>query len=251
MYSGLRVAYTLAPEDVKHMSVTKEQIAQILPPALRKSVNQKLVDQLNNIAQDPDLAEEMRQNFISYSKVLQEGRFKLEDYLNAVKFVSYKLMGYNDQDAFFRAFPQRHQRLLAQGADPKTISAHVSMYKKGKLVNLIMEQAMVPVWVLNQDAFQKAINVQVDLMMNAKSEMVRTQAANSLLTHLQRPKEVAQGPLVNINVENSGLNELKAMIGDLAQAQKQAMKSGVPTNVILAQKLSTSKEDQEEDELDP
>lgn len=233
------------------MSVTKEQIAQILPPALRKSVTQSLVDQLNNIAQDPDLAEEMRQNFISYSKVLQEGRFKLEDYLNAVKFVSYKLMGYNDQDAFFRTFPQRHQRLLAQGADSRTISAHVSMYKKGKLVNLIMEQAMVPVWILNQDAYQKAINVQVDLMLNAKSEMVRTQAANSLLTHLQKPKEVAQGPLLNINVENSGLNELKAMISDLAQAQKQAMKSGVPTNVILAQKLSTSTQEQKEDELDP
>src|SRR5690606_4038654 len=173
------------------MSVTKEQIAQILPPALRKSVTQNLIDQLNNIAQDPDLAEEMRQNFISYSKVLQEGRFKLEDYLNAVKFVSYKLMGYNDQDAFFRTFPQRHQRLLAQGADPKTISAHVSMYKKGKLVNLIMEQALVPVWLLNQDAYQKAINVQVELLIEAKGDMTLTQAATFLLSARQRRKRAA------------------------------------------------------------
>lgn len=49
-----------------------------------------------------------------------------------------------------------------------------------------------------QHIYQKAINVQADLMSNANSEMVRMQAANSILTHLAKPKEV--GPLINLDL---------------------------------------------------
>jgi len=217
--------------------LTLDQVARALPANLRKSVTQHLVDQLNNVAQDPVHAEAIRENFLSYTKVLQEGRFKTEDYLNAVKYVSYKLMGYSNQDAYFRTFPQRYQALVARGADSQEISAYVSMYNKGKLVNLILEQTLVPSWVLNQDAYQKAINTQVDLMTNAKSEMVRATAANSILTHLAKPKEA--GPLVNIDMtESSGVNELRDMLTKLAQQQQDMIRQGMTTpKEVAAQAL--------------
>lgn len=216
--------------------LTVDLVARALPANLKKSATQSLVDQLNNISSDPEIAEAIRENFLSYTKVLQEGRFKAEDYLNAVKFVSFKLMGYSNQDSYFRTFPQRHAALVARGADAQEISAYVSMYAKGKLVNLILEQTLVPTWVLNQDVYQKAINVLASEMTTARSEMVRVTAANSILTHLAKPKEA--GPLINLDMrETSGVNELRDMLGKLAQQQKNLIEQGTSTKDIAAQPI--------------
>lgn len=216
--------------------ITLDQVTRALPANLKKSATQSLVDELNNISTDPEIAAAIRDNFMSYTKVLVDGRFKTEDYLNAVKFVSFKLMGYSNQDSYFRTFPQRHQALVARGADPQEISAYVSMYAKGKLVNLILEQSLVPTWVLNQDTYQKAINCLATEMTTARSEMVRVQAANAILTHLKKPE--AAGPLINIDMrENSGVNELRDMLGKLAQQQKSMIEQGIPTKTIAAQAL--------------
>ena len=104
------------------------------------------------------------------------------------------------------------------------------------LVNLILEQTLVPVWVLNQDAVQKAINTQVELMTSAKSEMVRTQAANSILTHLKRP-EKTQVELNLGEVETSGMKELKDTLTALAIQQQELIGRGVGTRDIAHQKL--------------
>ena len=143
-------------------------------------------------------------------------------------------MGYNNQESYFRTFPARHQLLVAKGTSSKDIASYVSAYNKNKLVNLVREQSLIPSWVLNQDAYQKAINTQVDLMENAASEFVRTQAANSLLTHLAKPKEV--GPLINFDLrENSGMNELRDLLGKLASKQQDAIRQGTTTKDIAGQ----------------
>lgn len=216
--------------------LTREQVERALPANLKQAATQSLTDMLNQIAQDPLVAEQVRNNFISYTAVLREGRFKTEDYLHAVAYVSYKLMGYNNQDSYFRTFPQRHADLLAKGATAKDISAYVSAYSKGKLVNMIMEQAAVPTWVLNQDLFQKALNTQADLMQNATSEKVRSDAANSILTHLGKPKD--GGLQINLDLkESSGMSEMKEMLARMAQQQQDLIAQGYTTKQIAAQPL--------------
>ena len=218
-------------------ALTVDQVEKALPANLKNSATQALTDQINNIVADPLVAEQVRNNFISYTSVLKEGKFKTEDYLHAVTYVSFKLMGLSNQDAYFRTFPARHAALVAKGTSSKDISAYVSAYNRGKLVNLILEQTLVPTWVLNQDLYQKAINTQADLMMNAQSEMVRTTAANSILTHLAKPKEA--GPLINLDMrETSGMNELKDMLRSLAEKQREAIQGGnLTTKDIAEQKV--------------
>jgi len=216
--------------------LTREMVERSLPVTLKSAATQAFTDQINNIVSEPLVAEEVRNNFISYSGVLREGKFKTEDYLHAVTYVTFKLLGNSNQDAYFMTFPSRYQLLLSKGATSKDISAYVSAYNKGKLVNMIMEQSLVPSWVLNQDLYQKAINVQADLMQNAQSEKVRTDAANSLLTHLTKPKEA--GPLVSIDMrETSGITELKGMLLQLAQSQQDAIKGGMTPKEIAGQKI--------------
>lgn len=211
-------------------------VVRALPPNLKGAATQQLVDMVNNVVTDPLIAEQVRNNFISYTGVLKDGKFKTEDYLNAVTYVSYKLMGDSNQDAYFKTFPQRYQALTAKGATTKEISAYVSAFNKGKLVNLILEQSLVPTWVLNQDIHQKAINRLSDLMMTAASEKVQADAAIGLLAHLAKPKEA--GPLVNFNVpESSGMAEMKELLGKMAAQQQALIAQGVTAKDIAAQKI--------------
>lgn len=214
-----------APAGSTLVPLTEEEVKRALPQHLRSAVTTSLVDTLNNISSDPIIAENIRDNFIGYSAILKEGKFKTEDYINAVAYVSYKMMGFSNQDAYIRTFPQRHANLLAKGITAKDLSSYVAAFHKGKLVNLIMEQSLVPTWVLNQDIFQKAINVQADLMQNAVSEKVRTDAANSILNHLKKP-ENQKLQISMETVENSGMKEMREMLTKLAGQQKTLIESG-------------------------
>jgi hypothetical protein len=221
--------------------LSRDLVEQALPPNLKSAATQALTDKINQAVSDPILAEEIQKNFISYTSVLRDGKYKTEDYLNAVIFCSYKLMDMTDHDAYAKTFPQRYNQLVAAGTPQKTISAYVSMYKKNQLVNKILEQSLIPTWVLNAHNYQKAINTQVEIMEDPSvNAMARTAAANSVLTHLAKPKEV--GPLISIDMkETSGMTELRQMMEKLAQNQLAAIGSGVSPKEIGAQKVIDGK----------
>lgn len=214
--------------------LTEDDVKRALPANLRASVTQTLVDTLNTLSSDPLAAENIRDNFVSYASILKEGRFKTEDYLHAVAYVSFKLMGYTNEDSYARTFPQRYSTLLAKGISKKDISAYVSAYHRGKLVNLIMEQSLVPTWVLNQDLFQRALNVQADLMLNANSEKVRTEAANSILTHLKKPEPKGDFQINLQTAESSGLADMRNMLEQLAGQQRAMIEQGAMKTIDVA-----------------
>ena len=220
-------------------ALTLDQFKQALPDKFKKTVNQELVDQINHTLSDPLMFETYRDNLLSYAQVMQDGRFKIVDYVQAVKYCSHKIMGATNIEAFVKTFPKRYQRFLDNGVSQKDIASYITSYNKNKLVNLILEQSLIPSWVLNQDLYQKAINVQADLMMNANSEKVRSDAANSLLNHL-KPPEVQKVELDIGLKPNSMSEELKNSLFDLAAQQKKVVEAGVvDIKNIREQRLST------------
>ena len=216
--------------------ITVDELQSCLPANLKSAATQSLADKVNQIASDPDVAEQITRNFVTLTSVLKEGRYKLDDYLNAVQYVSYKLMGMTNLEAYTHTFPNRYQRLVAKGASDKDISAYVAGYSKGKLVGQLLEQAAIPVWVLNQGVYQEAINRQAYLMQHADSEKVQTEAANSLLTHLKRP-ETKQVELSLDVKESDGMREMKDMLSNLAQTQIDLINAGVTTKKIAHQDM--------------
>ena len=211
--------------------LTLGEVQASLPANMKSAADQSLVDTLNAIAVDPLIAEQIRENFISYAGVMRDGKFKTEDYLAAIQYVSFKLMGDSNKDAWARAFPQRYALLKARGASEKEISAHVAAYSKGKLVNAILDQSMVPTYLLNADLYQKALNVQADLMITANSEKVRSDAANSLIMALKKPDAVKGQIDLNVK-DSSGMNELKNILGQMAQQQQQLLREGAGIKTI-------------------
>jgi len=217
--------------------LTLNELTQALPTHLKSSASQSLVDLVNNVSSDPEAAEAVKENFVSFTSILKDGKFKIEDYLNAVAYVSYKLMGNSNREAYAKTFPTRYQALVARGASEKDISSYVSIYNQRKLVTLLMEQTLVPSWLLNQSVFQQAINTQVALMTGANSEKVRCDAANSILTHLKRPEKKEIQLDLGI-AETSGMKELKEMLTTLAEKQQAAIGGGMQTKEIAHQALS-------------
>lgn len=205
--------------------LTLDQFQLALPDKVKKSINQELIDQINNTLSDPEMFESYRDNLISYTKVMADGKFKVTQYIDAVRYVSFKLMGCTNIEAYTKTFPDKYQRFIQQGVQAKDIASYVTAYNKSKLVNLIFEQTLIPSHVLNQDLYQRALNVQADLMINAKSEKVRCDAANSLLTQLKVP-EVKKVEL-DIGVkEDSSIAALRATTLELARQQRLMVESG-------------------------
>ena len=90
-------------------AVTKEQIQEALPKGLRFNVSDDFVNMYNDAIGciDSDLVYVFRENFVTYSNVLEGSKYTTEQYINAVKYVSFKLMGYTNRDSYKMTFPDR------------------------------------------------------------------------------------------------------------------------------------------------
>ena len=206
-------------------ALTIEQFKQALPDKVKKSVSQELIDQINTTLSEPELYEAYRENLLSYTKVMSDGRFKVSGYIDAVKYVSHKLMGCTNIAAYTKTFPDKYQRFVQQGVAASDIASYVTAYNKSKLVNLIFEQTLIPSYVLNQDLYQKALNVQAELMVSSHSDKVRCDAANSLLTHLKMPE--TQKVELEIGVrEDSTIAALRATTMELSRQQRLMLEAG-------------------------
>lgn len=230
-------------------ALTKQEFQDALPPSHKKSVSDKLIAQVNKVLTDPAAADSLRENILGYTQVIKEGRFKVESYLAAVHYVSYKLLGCTNQDAYIKTFPGKYKKFLQRGTSAKDISAYASAYNKTKLVNLIYEQTLVPISVLNAPMLQDALNVQADLMINANSEMVRTTAANSIINALKRDDPTKKIEL-DIGVKTQSVTEeLRDATLALVEEQKKAMKGGLHTAKQVAESSITVKNSENQDDV--
>ena len=223
--------------------LTQDELRDALPAAFKAAATPALLAQVNAIATDPEEAKVFKGNFMSFGSVLEEGRFRLDDYISAVTYISHKMMGCSNQTAWKKTFPDRYQILVNRAATEKEISSYVAAYNSGQLVNKVREQSLIPTWILNAGAYQEAINVQYTIMNDEDvSAKVRVEAANSLLTHL-KPPETKKVQIDLSGQTGRGLDALKEMMTAMAQVQIAAIEAGVSTKEVAHQPLPGSMRD--------
>ena len=230
--------------------LTKEQLQASMPKKFRHNVTDEMIDFINTTEGD-EFRDIYKDNLVGFADVIEGGRYKMLDYINAVKFVSYKLIGDSNTIAYAKTFPDRYQRLVDKNTPAKTISSFSTAYNKGDLVHKILERTLVPVHILNMDIHQEAINTQAELMRSAKSETVRQKAAECLIMQLKAPE--AAKIEVDVNYSNSSIDDLRETTRALAQQQLQMIKSGAVTaehvahsDIIARKKLTSIETDYEE-----
>ena len=208
--------------------LTIEQFQKCLPKQLGKSVNQDILDGINKLIQQPELSQNYRDNVLSYTSVMLEGKYKITDYLNAVAYISHKLLGSSNVVAYCKTFPERYQRLLNKNTSDKDISSYVAAYNKTKLVNLIFEQTLVPTHVLNADMYQEGLNILLKEAKTARADMARVTAAGKLVDALKVPESTKIELDVSVR-EDKTISDLKATMAEHAMAEKRSIELGLKT----------------------
>jgi len=205
--------------------LTIDQFRSCLPGDLKKSVNTEIIDHITQTLSDPDMFDVYRENMLGYASVLSKGKFKLENYINAVKYVSFKMSGITNRQAYTATFPDKMLDWAAAGKLDKDIDSYITVYNKSKLVTLIYEQTMIPSHILNHDLYQEALNASAVLMRSAKSEKVRADAAKNIMD-ATKPPETKKLELDIGVAQNSAIDELRRATEDLAANQRRQIEAG-------------------------
>lgn len=221
----------------QELMITIDEFKEAMPAHIRKNISPELMIQINTAMTDPEVLAVYRENVVGLATVMKEGKFKIGDYLSAVKFVSHKLLGDQHIQAWAKTFPDRYNDMVQRGNNRSEIASVCSRYAASKLVVLLMGQTMMPTHILNAPLYQKAINVQAELMMNAKSEKVRCDAAANLIATL-KPPEVQKVALDIGYKEDSTIQALRETTMELVRQQRQMIEKGnVSVRAIAESKL--------------
>ena len=202
--------------------ITYEEFKKALPKEKRKLLTEDTFEIIKRLDDDPDL--DLRNELISYTQVLAEGKYKLTDYAKACKYIAYKSMGLSNIDAFNKVFPERIKRWEENDKEPEKIHRYIHRYNKSPLVLNITKKTLLPIHLLNQDLVQRAINVQADLMMNAKSELVRQKAAETLIKELKLPEDNKIELDITMKKDKS-LEQLEQTLAEFSAKQLEAIQN--------------------------
>lgn len=217
----------LKEPEVELLSV--EGLKKIYPRKVNDDVLAECVKVMNDSVKDMDaiMQEHYRDNLVSVIDVIKDGeRIKFKDYVKAVKFCSFKMAGYTDTRAYSLTFPERIERMAKDGISNTNLYVYANSYAKNKVVVEIMAKLMVPSHIMFQDYFSLAVKTQVEIMTDDTiSPKVRSDAANSLMTHLKQP-EIKQAELKISTNDNGAIGSLTEALNNLSNAQKQALSSG-------------------------
>jgi hypothetical protein len=213
--------------------LTVDLVKASVPKNQKSSITSQLVDKLNSMNEDPKLLGSFEENILGYSEVLKSGKYKVEDYVNAVRFVSYKLIGKSDIDAYMAVFPHRYQKLVDTGVSRSEMGPYVSAYNSNKLVVQILEQTLVPAHIIKAPMHFQAINELMKIGLDGRSEMARVQALGKVADLTKAPE--TQKIELDIGVKQvDEIAELREVTQRLAQQSKLAIESGVQTTLDIA-----------------
>lgn len=204
--------------------LTVSELKGLVPKQHRSKVTDDFVDNLNNMIKDPHMAEVYQRNVVTYAQVLQEGRFKLNDYFNAVMFVSYKMMGLGNLASYQKVFPDKCKDMAARNLTNKEMHSYAAMFNKNKLVTLIYEQTLIPDHIMYASIRYKAIAAQAALL-NSPNEHVVQKAADSLMNHLKAPENSKVS--IEMGTKDTGvLADLTEALNNLSKRQSEAILIG-------------------------
>jgi hypothetical protein len=211
--------------------LTLVQLQGCVPKKWRHNVTEDMIQLINSEA-DEDFRQVYKENLLGFADVIQSSKYKMTQYVDAVKFVSHKLLGDTNLMAYAKVFPDRYQRQVDKGTPPKNIAAYATAFNKTDLVHKILERTLVPVYILNMDVHQEAINTQAELMRSARSETVRQKAAECLIMQLKAPE--TSKIEVDVSYSNDSIDELRETTRALAQQQLKLIQSGAVTAETIA-----------------
>lgn len=208
-------------------------VKKLVPRSQRTLITEEFLQTIEDIAKDSKLGELYKENFITYLNVLSKGKYKMEDYLSAVKYISFKLLNYTNIDAYASTFPERYQRLKDEGQTQ--IDSYVSMYNKNKLVMQIYEQTLIPTYVLNAPLHQEALTELAKMISDPDVRgMTKVKACETILQYTKAPEIIKNELVIGIEQQDT-IADLREVTENLASTYKNLLESGAKTLKEIAE----------------
>ena len=202
-----------------------DTLRELIPKKQKNLVTENIVKIINETASDELIADEFKKNFVTYTNVISSGKYSLEEYNNAVHFLTMIMIGDSEIDAYSKVFPDRYKRLIEKGVDRSKISSYVSNYKNTKLVVQLLEQSMVPTYIVNAPLYQDALNHSIWLMYNAQSETVQQKSAEAVMVQLKAPEAAKLEVDISVN-KGSVVDDYEQVMLEVAERKREAMLAG-------------------------
>jgi len=220
---------------------------KIVPKRFKSMITDELIDELNNVIKDKEIAELYRENLLKYSSLLRTNGCRLDSYLNAIKFVTYKSIGDNNLQAYIKTFPDRYKQMMDDGKADNYINAIVSAYVKGEMVQNIIAKTMIPMHVLGRDLHIEALEHSANMMYNAKSEMVKQKAAETVLKYTQAPEESKVEIDLSVKDQKNIVDRYEEALKFAAEKQLEMINKGFDAKDVANIKLIDVKEVEEKE----
>jgi len=229
--------------------LTLATVQSQLTKSQKLTVDEGTIEEINKLANDPDYGPEFMQSYLEHLNVLAEApKNNHTHYLNAMKFFSLVEAGNSLNDAYVKVFPERFKK-REEGNRGKTpdevkhlLRGEASRYNASKILAEIRRVATIPVHLIYRHLLHTAIETSADLMLTAKSEMVRQKAADTIIREL-KPQEDA---VLAIKVDDGSISVIESLRNatqELAAKQHEAILAGVPIKQIAAAKIMIDQED--------
>lgn len=205
----------------------REDLKDFIPKNLTDREAKDIIEDINTFVEgiDEEFRETYLDNMITYSHVLANGkRYNLKGYMNAIKFVSLRTGGVTIVDSYKKTFPERVESALARGKDMDYVKNAAYMYSRGKMINDLMKQSLMPIYLMFQDVAQEAVMTLARTMRETNNPYAKIKAADSLLTHLKVPE--ALDVKMTIDTEDTTLVDILKASENYAKTQHQAIIDG-------------------------
>ena len=203
----------------------KEALIQAFGPDIVSKVEDW--DGLEQACLDPATGDYLRENIVSFRSVLKGTTFTVNDYICATRFCSLVNAGATDTEAFEAVFPDRFKKLTRAGKSAANLASGIRAYKRSRLVQRILEQVKVPLYMLMSDYRVDALNTLHALMSDEDvHSRDRVAAANALATQLAPPKESIHKVEVKDTTSENAIQALMRGLADFSDKQRNAIESG-------------------------
>jgi len=164
--------------------LTIEDIKMVVPKRVHKSIDEKILNTISTLGKDTGVQQEDIEELLKRTVSCLSGSSatSMPRFLDALKFVTLR-QRMSNENAWKITFPDRYERTVKEGKE-KNISAMVSMYNKGELVNEIESSLIIDFNTFYMGARHEAMQKNIALM--------RGQAAPSLVPTFEKNEKTGK-----------------------------------------------------------
>jgi hypothetical protein len=227
-------------------------------PKKAKSITEETVQLLNDANNDPTFnGDEFVRAMVDYQSVMIEGSYSMKEYINALKFVAYLATDADNlTEAYKKArandtFVQERLEAKTDSNEYKELTNAASRYRKTPLVQKLLTQSNMPLYLMFQGTTYQAVAVLSNEMHTAAYSKDRISAAKAILEHVKPPESMEIALEVGPNEEAKSMQlNLNEQLAQIASNQKRMLEAGIGINEVQRVSVKLNDADKDEDVID-